>query len=59
MFQTFGQTHNSSDSRMTTERCAFLCAIAIANNLHEVWMAKFPIVLLAYFSIYCPNWAMW
>lgn len=44
---------------MTGERCAFLCLVAIANNLPEVWMAKFPLMLLTYFSVYCPNVSLW
>ncbi|XKL64148.1 hypothetical protein PGB90_004234 [Kerria lacca] len=57
--ETYGESHKTTDSRMTGERCAFLCLVAIANNLPEVWMAKFPLMLLTYFSVYCPNVSLW
>ncbi|XP_065201278.1 dehydrogenase/reductase SDR family member 7 [Planococcus citri] len=57
--EKFGETHSSNDSRMTTERCAFLSIIAIANNLYEVWMAKFPLLFITYLGVYCPNFSLW
>ncbi|KAK7595165.1 hypothetical protein V9T40_001598 [Parthenolecanium corni] len=57
--EKFGESHTANDSRMTGERCAYLSLIAIANDLQEVWMAKFPVILLTYFSVYCPNISLW
>lgn len=39
---------------MSTERCAHLSCVAIANKLRESWMAKFPIIPIVYFSVYYP-----
>lgn len=53
--ETFGQLMNNTDKRMTTARCAYLCAVAIANRLDEAWIGLFPVVPLAYILIYLPN----
>lgn len=39
---------------MSTERCAHLSCVAIANKLKESWMGKFPIIPVVYFSVYYP-----
>jgi len=44
-----------TDKRIPTQRCAELCAIAIANKLDEVWIAYHPVLLLTYLNQYCPN----
>jgi len=43
-----------TDRRMTSERCAFLSAVAIANKLEESWIGLFPIVSMLYLSTYSP-----
>lgn len=55
--ETFGQTMAHDDKRMTTERCAYLCAMAIANKLDEAWIGLFPIVPLSYLLVYHPGLA--
>lgn len=39
---------------MTGERCGELCAVTLANNLSETWMAKFPVIPMCYFYTYFP-----
>ena len=46
---------SDKDRRMTTERCAHLCAVAIANGLDEVWMALNPVLLCLYGAQYLPT----
>ncbi|XP_046687421.1 dehydrogenase/reductase SDR family member 7-like [Homalodisca vitripennis] len=53
--QKFMQHQDPTDKRMTTERCAKLCAVAIANRLDEAWMGLFPVVPLCYVLRYYPN----
>jgi len=52
--QKFDQSHNASDRRMTAERCAYLCLVAITNKLEESWQALFPVVPITYFVLYQP-----
>lgn len=40
---------------MSADRCGQLCAIAIANELYEGWMALFPILPVVYIALYFPN----
>ncbi|KAL1131323.1 hypothetical protein AAG570_010941 [Ranatra chinensis] len=53
--KVFGQHMRPTDKRMPTERCAQLCAIAIANKLDEAWIGIFPVVPLCYVLVYFPN----
>ncbi|XP_069688763.1 dehydrogenase/reductase SDR family member 7-like isoform X2 [Periplaneta americana] len=53
--EKFGQSVETTDRRMTTERCGYLCAVAIANKLEEAWMALSPIIPLYYVFVYYPN----
>lgn len=53
--QKFMQEQLPTDKRMTAERCAKLCAIAIANKLDEAWIGLFPVVPLCYVVRYYPN----
>lgn len=45
----------SSEKRMSTARCAELCALAIANGLDEAWIALNPVLLFTYMFQYFPN----
>lgn len=47
------------DRRMKTDRCAHLCAVAIANELDEVWIAQNPVLLFLYFAQYAPSLFRW
>ncbi|KAK9498780.1 hypothetical protein O3M35_003341 [Rhynocoris fuscipes] len=57
--EKLGLQMNANDKRMTTERCAYLSAIAIANRLQEAWIAEFPCIFLVYINMYYPNFARW
>jgi hypothetical protein len=46
---------SADDRRMATDRCAYLCAVAIANRLDEVWMAPNPVLFILYLSQYLPS----
>ncbi|XP_049954268.1 dehydrogenase/reductase SDR family member 7 [Schistocerca serialis cubense] len=52
--EKFNKTVSKDDKRMTTERCAHLCAVALANKQREAWMGIFPIIPLLYL-LYFPN----
>jgi hypothetical protein len=54
-FQKFGKPVETTDRRMTGERCGHLCAVAIANRLDEAWMALPPTIAFIQFFIYFPN----
>lgn len=45
----------SSEKRMSTARCAELCALALANGLDEAWIALNPVLLFTYMFQYFPN----
>ncbi|KAF4531954.1 hypothetical protein B566_EDAN006646 [Ephemera danica] len=53
----FDQSVQDTDKRMSADRCGQLCAIAIANELYEGWMALFPLMPMIYFALYYPNMA--
>ncbi|XP_063235766.1 dehydrogenase/reductase SDR family member 7 isoform X2 [Bacillus rossius redtenbacheri] len=53
--QKFGESARPTDKRMSAERCAHLCAVALANKLDEVWMAPRPILPLIYLFRYYPT----
>lgn len=44
---------------MSTERCAKLMAIGMANNLDEVWISENPSLLMVYLNQYLPNLFRW
>jgi len=50
----FGQEVQATDRRMTSERCAYLSLVAIANRLDETWTALFPVILVVYLVVYQP-----
>lgn len=53
--QKLGGAMTKKDRRMTTERCAHLCAVAIVNQLDEAWISINPVLLSLYFSQYAPS----
>jgi len=53
----YNQSVVSTDRRMTTERCAYLFAVALANNINLSWSGIFPINLILYIGLYYPNMA--
>ncbi|XP_078357859.1 dehydrogenase/reductase SDR family member 7-like isoform X1 [Oculina patagonica] len=44
---------------MSTERCAQLMAVGMANNLDEVWISENPMLLMTYINQYFPNFFRW
>ncbi|XP_070500749.1 dehydrogenase/reductase SDR family member 7-like [Chironomus tepperi] len=53
--QKYNQPVQSDDKRMTAERCAYLYAVALANNTGLCWSGIFPINWIAYIGLYYPN----
>ena len=53
--EAFNETMQSTDKRMTSERCAFLSLVAIAHQLEEAWICFFPVLPLMYISQYFPT----
>lgn len=51
----YNQPVQPTDKRMTTERCAYLYAVALANNKNLCWSGIFPINWIAYIGVYYPN----
>ena len=44
---------------MSTERCARLMAVGMANNLDETWISENPSLVITYISQYFPNFYRW
>ncbi|KAK2704015.1 hypothetical protein QYM36_017675 [Artemia franciscana] len=51
----FGEDMKSSDNRVSTQRCAQLMAIAIANEVTECWIAFNPVMFFMYYACYLPD----
>jgi len=43
-----------TDKKMTAERCAYLCLVAMANRLNESWMSPLPVIPFLYLYAYQP-----
>ncbi|GAB6031585.1 hypothetical protein CHUAL_009350 [Chamberlinius hualienensis] len=54
-----GQDFKPTDKRMTSERCAYLMSVGIANTLDEVWISPQPILSGFYFAQYTPSVMRW
>ena len=50
---------DGNDGTMSTQRCAYLMTVAMANKLHEVWISTHPMLLFTYLSQYMPATAKW
>ncbi|XP_018325407.1 dehydrogenase/reductase SDR family member 7 [Agrilus planipennis] len=50
----YGISAKPTDRRLTMERCGELCAITLANQLDESWMALFPLIPFTYTAVYFP-----
>ncbi|KAH9492895.1 Dehydrogenase/reductase SDR member 7 [Bulinus truncatus] len=57
--ELLGREMDSSEKRMSTERCAYLSCVAIANKMYEVWISQQPILLLTYLFIFFPDFGKW
>lgn len=65
-FQESQLTHDGSQvgrmtnpDRMSTERCAHLSLVAIANRMYESWCSTNPGLLAVYANRYMPNVSEW
>ena len=45
---------DKANKRVTAERCAYLMAVAMANQLFEVWISLNPELLYCYLFQYLP-----
>lgn len=57
--EKYGKPAPGVKNKLTARRCGDLMAVAIANNLHEVWIAAPAILYLVYLIKYLPNIAKW
>ncbi|XP_064605680.1 dehydrogenase/reductase SDR family member 7-like [Liolophura sinensis] len=57
--ENYGIDMKSDEKRMSTRRCAYLSAVAIANELDEVWIALHPVLGLTYLHQYMPAISKW
>lgn len=52
--EKYGQSVKASDKRLTSERCAELFCVALANGTNLNWVGYFPFSFLLYLKYY-PN----
>lgn len=57
--EMLGGEMKEGEKRMSTSRCARLCAVAIANKMDEVWIAQHPSLMAVYGSQYMPTIFNW
>ncbi|KAL4237768.1 Dehydrogenase/reductase SDR member 7 [Mactra antiquata] len=57
--QTVGASMKTGANRMSTDRCARLCTVAIANKMDEVWISKRHFLFLTYVNQYMPMLYKW
>nr|KAG5695186.1 hypothetical protein BaRGS_018308 [Batillaria attramentaria] len=50
-----GREMGKEEKRMETSRCAYLCAVAIANRLDEAWISLQPVLVGTYVAQYAPS----
>lgn len=55
----YGTPFGADDKRMSTKRCAYLMAVALANKLDESWISEHPILGLTYMGQYMPSIYIW
>ena len=54
-----GQPIHAAGDRVSVERCGKLIAVAMANQLDEVWISNQPILMFVYVTQYFPNFSKW
>ncbi|XP_033105349.1 dehydrogenase/reductase SDR family member 7-like [Anneissia japonica] len=57
--QDMGVGERDQRSIMSTDRCAHLTVVAMANNLDEAWVSRQPVLLFMYLSQYIPSAFLW
>ncbi|XP_070798668.1 dehydrogenase/reductase SDR family member 7 [Pituophis catenifer annectens] len=45
--------------KMTTQRCARLTLVSMANDVKEAWISDHPYLAVCYLWQYAPTWAWW
>ncbi|CAD5123147.1 DgyrCDS11517 [Dimorphilus gyrociliatus] len=55
----FGGEDPNAKKKMSTERCAKLMVVAVANKIGESWITKQPILLVTYIGQYIPVLFAW
>lgn len=53
--ETWGKRHADDSKRMPTDRCAYLMAVSLSNQLDETWISPQPILLYYYTTQYMPS----
>ncbi|KAK7481161.1 hypothetical protein BaRGS_00027594 [Batillaria attramentaria] len=53
--KVLGREMGKEEKRMETSRCAYLCAVAIANRLDEAWISLQPVLVGTYVAQYAPS----
>lgn len=53
--KVWGKKHANDSDRISSDRCAKLYTVAMANKLDEVWISRNPILLTVYGYQYCPS----
>ncbi|XP_066485777.1 dehydrogenase/reductase SDR family member 7 [Tiliqua scincoides] len=53
------ETVGDQQHKMTTERCARLTLVSVANELKEAWISDQPYLAVCYLWQYAPTWAWW
>ncbi|XP_046479384.1 dehydrogenase/reductase SDR family member 7 isoform X1 [Neodiprion pinetum] len=53
--EKLGEETAVSDAKMSSERCANLFAVALANEIYEAWAAYPKVMLLVHICAYYPN----
>ena len=56
VLQVLGTDMKPNEKRLSTDRCAYLMAVAIANTLDEVWISLHPVLLFLYVAQYFPSY---
>lgn len=57
--ESVGREMKADEKRISSERCAYLTCVAIANNLYEVWISKNPILFMCYINQLIPDLSKW
>lgn len=53
------QNVGDQSHKMTTQRCARLTLVSMANDVKEAWVSDHPYLAVCYMWQYAPTWAWW
>ncbi|ELU14700.1 hypothetical protein CAPTEDRAFT_176950 [Capitella teleta] len=57
--EVWGKPMGSTEHRLSTQRCAELMAVSLANKLEEVWVSLQPVLAMVYLNQYAPDTSRW